>query len=57
VARRAGGVWQALKPSYHLDRRPTTDGFVAVYWRKINLCEVAKVTLECDGKKCWANLE
>lgn len=28
-----------------------------VYWRKINLCEVAKVVLHCDDTKCWATFE
>jgi hypothetical protein len=27
---------------------------VAVFWRKVNLCEVSTVTLHCDDSKCYA---
>ena len=29
----------------------------AVYWRKINLCEVAKVVLHYDGETAWATFD
>ena len=28
-----------------------------LYWRKINLCEVARVVLHCDETKCWATFD
>lgn len=29
----------------------------AMYWRKIDLCEVSKVVLHCNKKECWATFE
>jgi hypothetical protein len=29
----------------------------AVYWRKIDLCEVAKVVLHYDGENAWATFD
>lgn len=29
----------------------------ALYWRKIDLCEVSKVTLKCNKKNCFAESE